>query len=84
MYNKTIRELEKRFKEKFPGLEPNRRIDERYLPEHLLFMLSQIEKIDDQLKASRWIGWVQALAVNLYGIITDEEIDNLTREDIKK
>ncbi len=84
MYDKTIKELEKRFKKKFPGLKPNRRIDKRYLPEHLLFMLSQIKEFDDQLKASRWIGWVQALATNLYGIITDEENDELIREDVEK
>ena len=84
MYNKTIRELKKRFKEKFPGLKPNERPDKRYLPEHLLFMLSRIEKIDDQLKASRWVGWVQALAANLYGVITDKENDELIREDAEK
>ncbi len=89
-FPKTLAELERRIKTYFPDVEPKYRggmvgLDEEdsfHCPEHLLYMIEEVKKMDDYARASRWIGWILC---ELSGrkIIALEQTKYLVRSDAR-
>ena len=79
-YPNTIYALREKLEEGFPGVEAESGLD--CLPAHLLWMLDEIEGMDDLPKASRWIGWATGRCEDLE-LLNNQESRDLTRVDVE-
>ena len=79
-YPSTTKALREKLEEGFPGVEVESGLD--CLQAHLLWMLDEIDRMDDLPKASRWIGYATGRCEDLE-LLTNEESRDLTRVDVE-
>lgn len=79
-YPNTICALREKIEEGFAGTKPRSGLE--CLPAHLLWMLDEIEDMDDLPKASRWIGYATGRCEDLE-LLTNQESRDLTRVDVE-
>ena len=73
-YPRTLSALRERLSKAFPEARPAEGATDDV--RHTLWMIEQVDEIDDQGKIDRWVGWIAAKAHSL-GII-DREDDELS------
>ena len=79
-YPNTIHALREKLEERFVGIEAKSGLE--CLPAHLLWMLDEIDRMDDLPKASRWIGYATGRCEDLE-LLTNQESRDLTRVDVE-
>jgi len=80
-YPNTIEVIRDILNKECPNIEAEEGIDN--LPSHLLWMLDQIEEMENSPgKAGRWIGYVLR-AIEEMGLLTNQESRYFIREDVK-
>mgnify|MGYP001123998414 CR=1 FL=1 len=80
-YSFSVKRLRRIIKKNFKEAESKKGINN--LPSHLLWMLDQIEVMDDTLKASRWIGYILA-RLEAERMITNKESREIVSQDVLK
>ncbi|MDD5547506.1 MAG: hypothetical protein PHN74_01205 [Candidatus Pacebacteria bacterium] len=80
-YPNVIGFISVRLKKKFPKAKPNE--SQENMPAYLLWMMKEMQKFDDSVKAGRWIGWIMAHA-EVLGIMTNKQSRRLARMDCKR
>ncbi|MDP3052511.1 MAG: hypothetical protein Q8N22_00980 [bacterium] len=80
-YPNVIGFISKRLREKFPKVKPRKNL--KNTPAYLLWMMQEMQKFDDSVKAGRWIGWIMAHA-EMLGIMTNEKSRKLARMDCRQ
>ena len=79
-YPNSIEKFREIIKKDYPDAESKDSMDD--IPSYLLWMLDEIEVMDDSKKAGRWLGYVIGRAEAL-GLMENEESRNIVREDVK-
>ena len=84
-YPRTLSALRERLSGAFPEARPTEGATDDV--RHTLWMIEQIDEIDDQGKIDRWVGWIAAKAHSL-GVIDSgndalDELRLLARSDLR-
>ena len=77
-YPNLIKFIKPRLKKKFPRAVPKR--DQKNVPGHLLWMMEEIQKLDNPAKRGRWIGWLIAHA-EMLGLLTFKQSHRFAKKD---
>lgn len=80
-YKNSVDFIRKQISKKFPAAAA--KMDQDDMPSYLLWMMEEMQKFDDSLKAARWIGWIFAHA-EMLGLLSNTQSRNLSRNDVKE
>lgn len=80
-YPNIIEFISARLEKKFPKVKPRK--NQKNIPAYLLWMMQEMQKFDDSVKAGRWIGWIMAHA-EILGIMTNKQSRRLAKMDCRQ
>ena len=80
-YPNVIEFISVRLEKRFPKIKPRK--NQKNIPAYLLWMMQEMQKFDDSVKAARWIGWIMAHA-EILGIMTNKQSRRLAKMDCRQ